>query len=208
MNKEKIYSKLKIWKESTFDTYTFQWLNCELVNLTKDKVDDDEIINLLVRWRKENQFWFRDMFDVTKLSTKKWYIDQLINKQDRILFLIKVKNSYIGHIGLNRFNFKNNSCSLDNVIRGEIVDRKIMPEAIDLLHKIGYQHFGLKKYTLETCSTNYRALKLYKNLGYKEIKREPILAIENSSGIEWVRSPQEYENIINRYNIYMEKIYE
>jgi len=207
MNKEKVLDCLKLMKEIPFGG-SISEDDFKIMPLTRDRVEDDIIINLLVRWRKENQFWFRDMFDVTVDSTKKWYIDQLTNKGDRISFMIKVKDNYIGHIGLNRFDFDNSSCSLDNIIRGESLYKGIMFETISYLHEWGRDILEIDKYTLETCSNNYRALNLYKNLGYVEIKRDPMRAIETSSGIEWVSTPKNYKDNINRYNIHMEKTYE
>ena len=100
--------------------------------ITANNILDKFKINLLMKWRKENEFAYASRFKITYEGTKKWINNQIINNPTRILFFIitnEVKFKYIGHIGLSSFNFRNKSCEIDNVIRG---NKKLYKGAMSL----------------------------------------------------------------------------
>ena len=50
--------------------------------------DNEEYINMLSEWRSTNWQAYPTVFNVTKEGTKKWVKEQLIEREDRILFMV------------------------------------------------------------------------------------------------------------------------
>jgi hypothetical protein len=44
---------------------------------------------------------------------------------------VKVKDRYIGHIGLYRLDYYTNTIEIDNILREEIENKEIMQDTID-----------------------------------------------------------------------------
>lgn len=141
--------------------------------ITKDILDNDKEIKLLAKWRSKNQYWFPNQFKVTFEGTKKWAKEQLIEKDDRILFFITKDSQFIGHIGLNRFDFNKSTCQIDNVIRGKSTDKGMMTYALKTLIDFAFAKLKIVYLTLTTFADNERALKLYQRCGFKTIKKIP-----------------------------------
>lgn len=194
--------KDKPFKDTTIDC-VFGDLTYKLVLLTSDVCEDDHVIQLLSDWRKKHEEWFASQFEVTSERTKKWFKERVIGIPDRLLFMIEVNGEYIGHVGLFRFDFNNSVCDIDNIVRG--VDRYpgIIESAINYMMEWGKKEFALQGYTLETTSDNKKALKLYKKMGFKEIKRIPLIKTYENNFVEWTNAPQEYKGEIERYNVFM-----
>jgi RimJ/RimL family protein N-acetyltransferase len=204
--KEKIYL-LKHGKRLNIKVI-FGKVNYFLLLISDQHELDKQLIKLLALWRKQHEHWFPAIFPVTLEGTKRWLRDKVINEPGRILFMIKVKNQYIGHIGLYRFNSQNNSCEIDNIVRGVNRYPGIMENAISHLMRWGQTEFGIKTFMLSTASDNKKALRLYLRLGFFEVKRLPMIRIIKSDRIEWQNAPKEYTGIIKRHNIIMKRPYE
>lgn len=173
----------------------------QLIPLTINDSDDIQIITLLANWRKKVQHWFPTQFNITEQGTKNWLQNGIIQKPDRILFMIKVNKDFIGHIGLNRFQFNKKIAVLDNVIRGNKKYKGIMTTAINTLMQWGRDELGIKGYTLLTHSDNSAALALYKKLGFEEIKRIPLTQKIFADRTEWIEQKPHIKS--GKYNIYM-----
>ncbi len=206
--KQKVINKIQELKYSSFGDVSLQFFHDkkkhQLILLTKDCVEDEQIVNNLAKWRDIHQKWFPAQFKVTGAGTKKWLQERVIETSDRLLFIIKSNNKYIGHVGLFRFNFKNMSCELDNIVRGEPLYPGIITAAILTMMDWGKKILGVKFYELQTSSDNDRALKLYTKLNFRELKREPLIQVKSKSKIEWVKAPKNYSKEIKRYNIFMQ----
>ena len=76
-------------------------------------------IQLLYKWRGENQEGFRDEFENNIKKTENWFDDILLPREDRLLFFVhSLDDKPIGHIGVSTFDFDKMSCEIDNVVRG------------------------------------------------------------------------------------------
>jgi len=181
----------------------FNGLKYELLLLTKETTNNIKIVRLLAVWRKKSEKWFLKQFKITLKGTRLWLNNNVIKTPDRLLFMISVKNKYIGHIGLFRFNFNNHNCEIDNIVRGEKNYKGIMGNAIAHMMVWGKKNLLLKKYTLQTASDNKKALTLYKRLGFYESKRTPLVYIKRDNIGEWIKTPKNYQKKIKRYNISM-----
>jgi len=78
-----------------------------------------------------------------------------------------------------------------------------MTNAITNMMDWGKKTLGLVGYTLETTSDNTRALKLYKRLGFVEVKRIPAIHVKKEDRMEWRQAPMNYKREIARFFVYM-----
>ncbi len=171
--------------------------------ITRDCIEHDDIVSLLSRWRKENEFWFQAIFPVSDAGTKIWLKNKVIDEQDRLLFLITINNRYIGHVGLWKFDFANQSCEIDNIVRGESEYAGIMYPSIVLLQNWARTTLAIKDFYLHTLVENRQAVKLYEKLGYEVIKTDPLIRTVNGDRIEWISPPADYAGDIERHEVQM-----
>ena len=208
MNKrDKILLKIKTIKSLPFGEIT---INCifndqkyQFVLITKDCIKNNKIVKLLAKWRKKHQSWFQAQFKVTIKETKIWLEKKVIETPDRLLFLIRINNNFIGHMGFFRFDFNKNTCDLDNVIRGESGYPGLIQNCLKYLMKWGKKNLSIKNYTLETTSDNQKAINLYTKLGFVEFNKIPLIKINTKGYNEWIEAPRNYKNEIKRYNVFM-----
>jgi len=173
--------------------------NYEILLLTRDRAADRKIIDLLGKWRKENEAFFLAQFEVTFERTLAWYYAQLIDKPDRLLFIIRTGSGYVGHAGLFRFDFARRSCEIDNIVRGEKSYPGIMGASILSMMKWGKETLGLEGYTLKVLGDNKRAVRLYEKLGYEETGRIPLVLVSGKDGHEWTEAPEGWEGNPERF---------
>lgn len=178
----------------------------KLFLLTADCSHDKNLMELIGRWRKENEIWFLSQFEVTTERTIKWFRENVIETPDRLLFIIDVDNKYIGHVGLFRFDFESMMCEIDNIVRGEPEYAGIMGNAVLHLMDWGKTNIGIKNYSLKVLSNNERAIRLYKRLGFIEISRIPLIQVQRKEGLEWVEAPKEHDIETDRYYIVMKLV--
>src|SRR3989344_2337083 len=199
-------SRIKQGKDSKKSiSATYQDVRYQLIPLTIQSIDDTEIISLLTAWRKKHEFWFPAQFRVTVPGTRVWLAERVLNVPDRILFMIRVGGTYIGHVGLFRYDNEDNTIEIDNIVRGEPDYPGIMTHALTTLMTWGKTSLGLADYRLQTASDNDRALRLYTRLGFRETKRTPMLHVKTPGGWQWEDAPMGYKGKITRYNVWMKR---
>jgi len=209
VKKEKL-SKIKKLKHEDFGKVVidckFNGLEYKLVLLTADCALNRNLMKLIGRWRKENEMWFNSQFNVTVERTTKWFKERVIGAPDRLLFMIKVNNDYIGHVGLFRFDFESKTCEIDNIVRGEPEYPGIMSDANRNMIVWGKDTLGLKGYSLRVAVHNERAIRLYKGLGFKETARVPMIQVEGKDGLEWTEAPEGYDKKAKKYDFIMKSV--
>lgn len=153
---------------------------------------DDRLIRLLAQWRDHAQDFFPSQFAVTFEGTKLWLENQVIKNFDRILFLVSSarNNMPVGHLGLYRFDWKEKSCEIDNVIRGrDDLLPGIMTPATIQVGKWARKKLGVKILYLKVLADNQRAISLYERCGYKGVKRIPLRKEVHEGMIQWIEDP-------------------
>lgn len=168
-------------------------------------LDNDNEIEMLTNWRKKAQIWFPTQFEVTKEGTKNWLKNSVLQKKDRILFWVDdEKNNPIGHVGLNRFDYRKKFCEIDNIVRGEKTEsKKAMYLACDKLIDWAIHELKVNNLYLRVTSDNERARTLYEKLSFIEIQKTPLMRIEEQEIVHWreiVGNPY-YET--DRYSVTM-----
>ena len=207
MQERIVLEKIKAFKNRPFGSVRadsqFKGMDYSIILLTAECAKDTRIMELLGRWRKENENWYLSQFEVTTERTTKWFIDKLTNVPDRLLFIIKSGSDYVGHVGLFRFNFNEATCEIDNILRGENKYPGIIGSAIIEMMKWGAANLGLEGYTLKVLSDNPRAIRLYEKIGYVETMRIPLIRIQGKDGLEWTEAPDGYKGPVTREYVTM-----
>ena len=157
--------------------------------------DDGRTIGMLSRWREQNQDAFPTRFNVTEAGTARWMQSQLLDKDDRILFLVLNRfGEAVGHLGFA--NCLNDECSMevDNVIRGTVdTDPGIMTEALAKLLEWARTGINVELFTLRVLSDNSHAIRFYERCGFSEADRIPLRkeSREDSESLEPIEDSNE-----------------
>ncbi|MEM6812437.1 MAG: GNAT family N-acetyltransferase [Pseudomonadota bacterium] len=177
-----------------------------LLPIGEEHKNNDEIIKLLSNWRENSQKYFPSQFKVTEEGTKNWLQKALIEAADRILYLVyDERDKPVGHVGLFRFDYQNQSCELDNIVRGDdSASKGIMTIACNALMQDSFSRYGLDKMYLRVFSDNDRAISLYKNLGFQEIQRVPMTKQEENDQVVWLPYMDSPYKKVDRYFTTME----
>ncbi|MDA0771775.1 MAG: GNAT family N-acetyltransferase [Cyanobacteria bacterium] len=170
--------------------------------VTTESLNNQADIKLLAKWREAAQDAFPAQFKVTEDGTKRWLENGVLKTTDRVLFWVHNKQGQrIGHVGLFRFDLSQKFCELDNIVRGESGSPGIMQEACQALIDLCKEELELKDIYLRVFSNNPKALKLYENLGMREIQRSALRKIEEDGAIKWIEVIKSPYETIERYFI-------
>jgi RimJ/RimL family protein N-acetyltransferase len=165
--------------------------------------DSKEDIALLAKWRYTHEKWFPSQFKVTVDGTKKWLKEKLFEEEFRILFMIETPSGKpIGHLGLFRFDFSEQACEVDNVVRGEKDIPGIMTHAIRTLMEWAREYLDVTKFHLQVFSDNTRAIDLYKRCGFTKVRQVPLRETKDIDRVIWVEDTA-YRGKVKRKNLYM-----
>ncbi|OHB58196.1 MAG: hypothetical protein A2173_03600 [Planctomycetes bacterium RBG_13_44_8b] len=168
--------------------------------------DEENYVKLLSQWRSDNWQAYPTVFKVTHEGTRKWIKEQLVEREDRILFMIIANNNYpIGHLGLSNFNFGKKEAEIDNVVRGV---KNTFPGALTLalntVNDWAFNKLGLVKLFLRVFYDNTHAIKFYERCGFKGIKKIPLRKIVDGDVVKFEELSKDEESLSNRYFYLME----
>ena len=164
-----------------------------LLPLSLFHLDDEVMIELLANWRKENEKFFPSQFNVTYLGTKKWLQTQVIENEDRILFLVLDKRGKpVAHLGFAGALGEERNLEVDNVVRGDkLATKGIMSEAVKSLIKYAQEALFPNEIFLKTLADNSHAINFYTKLGFVEGNKIPIKKIKTHEGSSLVVCSEE-----------------
>jgi len=147
-----------------------------LLPMCKLQATDKSLIEILSKWRNENSFAFFSHFKVTFSGTSNWLQSQIINRKDRILFLLIDKyGNRIGHLGFTNSINDKEEMEIDSVLCGvKRVDKGIMSNAIIALIKWAQETIMPRIIFLRVFSDNEKAIKFYKGVGFKIVEKIPL----------------------------------
>lgn len=159
---------------------------------------------LITEWRNRYRGNFLTWFTATEERTKKWLKEQVIDKDDRILFMIQTLDGIsFGHMGLTNFDFRNEICEYDNIIKGiDVRLPGIMTFAGRALLSWAFSELGVKRVFVRVFSDNISAVKVYERCGFCPIKKVPLKRIKEGDCIYWVET-EESSTVVERYLSYM-----
>ena len=179
-NKQDILRLLPIYKESEIVGYmrplTFDYSQT-LFNIVK----------VLSDWRRDNPTAGTGTFVVTDERTEKWLIKNVLDNEDRIIFLITdLKGDYIGHIGLAEFDEENLSADIDAVLRGVKNNLPgIMSYALKTIIVWGKDVLGLQNIYLDVYDDNVHAIKFYKRNNFAEVGKISLVKVRYENEVKW-----------------------
>jgi RimJ/RimL family protein N-acetyltransferase len=164
-----------------------------------------EEIRLLMEWRNENREAFFSWFTATEEETEKWLTEQILAREDRILFFIEtLDHRPFGHIGLTNFDYSTKACEIDNVLRGTTEFIKGgMSVALQAL--INWVFIGLRANSiyLRVFSDNQRALGFYTQGGFEMVKQVPFRRMKDGNVTRWVEAREDDRGVFEKYVSYL-----
>ncbi|MEK7581036.1 MAG: GNAT family protein [Patescibacteria group bacterium] len=170
-------------------------------------VENKILIKNIALWRRREAFWFGDTFKVTVKRTKKWLKDLVIDNQDRILFAIEDEyGRFYGHLGFYRYRRRDNSCELDNVVRGLKNIPGLMTTCVTTLVSWGFKNLNIDRLYLITFNDNVRAVNLYKRCGFKTVRKIPLMETVVNGDVKWVKLPKSANGVADRSYVRMVNI--
>ncbi len=144
----------------------------------------------MTEWRESHSEWFATQFPVSEASTLRW-LEQVLNDDQRILFFVDdEENTPVGQIGLFGYDEEKKTCEFDNLLRG----RKgkfgnIMIYALVTLGLWSIEVLDIEEGYLHVFGDNQRALRMHRDLGAEQIKRDPLIRTEEDGVIRWIPVP-------------------
>ncbi len=144
-----------------------------LVCLSEVYAEDDIMIELLAKWRRE-AIEMHNRFEVTFEGTRRWFRELVLDVPDRILFLVLGKNSKrIGHMGLVATFNGEYALEFDLVIRGVSgISPGIMTFAAEALFNWASQEIKPSDIYVGTLESNVHAIQFYARLGFELDSKE------------------------------------
>lgn len=132
-------------------------------------LNDIETVARMADWRSRAKASFFSQVDGSTDSMF-WYLQEYsINDRNRILFLIRKEDEFLGHLGLSAF--EGNSAEIDNVMKAQQESRTVdsaqfLRIFIDFLGW-AQRELGVEKFSLQVVSTNAPAIRLYRRAGFE-----------------------------------------
>ena len=145
----------------------------KLVNFTQLSLDEKKMI---LKWRNHERIrkWMFSS-EVISLENHLNYIDTLFSKKDKVYFLLKQNNNYMGVI-----NFTQIATSSAHI--GLYANPNVKGRGMILMEEIiayGFQTLKVQKLISEVFETNSKAIKLYEKFGFITVeKKENLLIME------------------------------
>lgn len=158
--------------------------------ITFDTLQNRDEIIAMAEWREAYSEWFATRFPVSEESTRRW-LEHVLHDDQRILFFVDdEENTPVGQIGLFGYDEEKKTCEFDNLLRG----RKgkfgnIMIYALITLGKWSIETLDMEEGYLHVFADNQRALRMHRDLGAVEIKRDPLVRTEENGVIRWIPAP-------------------
>ena len=145
-------------------------------------------VELLSQWRIENPSLSPQRFPVSNERTDNWLKNNVINNNQRIMFMIKNKDDVsIGHIGLSQINFEKSEIRIDSIMRGVKGDTPgIIGKAISFLKCWCKKELGANVMDLVVLDDNDKEIRLYKKCCFTYEGIIPLRKDEENGEINWV----------------------
>ncbi|MCL4418665.1 MAG: GNAT family N-acetyltransferase [Patescibacteria group bacterium] len=154
--------------------------------LSVSSLESSEDIGKLAAWRKKHNWWFPAQFKVTVEGTKKWLDNLIFLQKDRLLFMVETPSGIpFGHMGFFRFDFKDRSCEVDNIVRGENIKPGAMTPALKALIEWAFSTLKIRTLYLTTYYDNERATVLYERCGFRILEKIPLKKIKEGNIVKW-----------------------
>lgn len=127
---------------------------------------DIDLISQMSEWRGRAMAFFFHQFEASPESMADYLEYHAVKSPDRLLFLIFVDESPVGHIGLS--NVRPGQAMLDNMIRGESGGPpSLMLDAERCLIEWAMKELVIQEFSLKIQSRNFFAKRLHEEMGFE-----------------------------------------
>lgn len=173
----------------------------ELVLATAECQDDAKLMDTLRRWRLQHEYWFSAIFAISREGTLRWFSRAIVESPSRMLFLIRVGDDYVGHVGLDAFDPETRTMDIDSILRGERAYPGIIATAMHTLMTWAIPEFGLRRFELTVALENDPAMALYDRFGFQEMRRWPLIKAFHDDHMEWITQPPDDDGEPQRHAV-------
>ena len=137
----------------------------ELINFTDLSLDEKKMI---LEWRKHPNIkkWMYTQEDISWENHLK-FIDSLTSNKDKLYFVLKENEEYIGVIDF--YNFKDNSCDIGLYQNPNLKGRG--QDIVNEICKYAFSCLNLKNIFAEVIISNTKAYDLYHQFGFQIVKK-------------------------------------
>ncbi len=169
-------------------------------------INNSEIVKLITNWRDYYKENFFTQFKVTEEKTKDWLKNQVLEKDNRIFFLIEnIDGKLVGHEGIILLEEKNLTAELDNVIKApECKIPGIMTQATKTLLNWLFNFLEIERAIVRLFSDNRRALALYERCGFYRVKEVGLRKEIEGETIKYIQINEGDINIPDKMMLIME----
>jgi RimJ/RimL family protein N-acetyltransferase len=134
--------------------------------------NDPEAVARLATWQEMAESLAPPSFPFTPPGARAWLIEQVLDIPDRLLFWVQSpKGKPIGHLRLCRFDARQRTMEIDQVMRGEAKFPGLMTHAVGALCRWAGETLGLDRLVLRIPSSNGPAMRLAARCGFLEQSR-------------------------------------
>ncbi|WP_333004762.1 GNAT family protein [Vibrio coralliilyticus] len=161
-----------------------------LVPFSYSDVSNITNIKLLSDWRRCSEHAFLKVFEVTESGTETWLRKGVLDNPYRLMFwVVNGDGQKVGHIGVSSFNFEENSCEIDNVVKSNNCSTKGLFYCVTntLINWI-QDEIQPTRLKLRVFSDNIPAISLYSRCGFKPVDIIKFKKITASDYVEWIES--------------------
>jgi RimJ/RimL family protein N-acetyltransferase len=153
-----------------------------------DALEGDRVVPVLARWRGENLSGFPREERITLDGTRTWVRKQLVERPDRILFLlVDAAGQPVGQAGFANLDFVASVGEFDNIIKGDKAAAKgAMALSCSALIAWAHAGLGVKDLWVECFYDNFTAVALYHRLGFRPRQLKPIRRLREAECVRWV----------------------
>jgi RimJ/RimL family protein N-acetyltransferase len=131
-------------------------------------LDDLETVDKMSSWRSTAKDSFFSQVD-SSVDSMLWYLREYsIGDPNRILFLIRKGDSFLGHLGLSRV--RTGRAEIDNVMKSQDKESTIQSaQFLTIFNEFiewASVNLGISLFSLQVVSSNIPAIKLYRRAGF------------------------------------------
>jgi Acetyltransferases, including N-acetylases of ribosomal proteins len=153
----------------------------------------DNVCELMSRWRNQFRESFLTQFTATPERTFHWLHNEVIARNDKILFLIIVNGEVVGHIGLTDITADN--AEIDNVVNTHR-KKDFFYEVLRVVVQMCFDLMSIKKITIQYLSNNEIAVRAYRKIFHEApVRSEPVRKIQDGDTIKYVICEPQNANV-------------
>ncbi|MGC0154249.1 bifunctional GNAT family N-acetyltransferase/PLP-dependent aspartate aminotransferase family protein [Chromobacterium vaccinii] len=158
-----------------------------LLPVCRMHLQDAALIARLTEWRNRNMAVYPTQFTATGDGTRDWMETQLLNVDDRMLFLVvTAAGETVGHIGFNRCRNSDMLFEIDNMVRGVAdVEPGLFSRALATLIKWARTTINVNGFFLRVIDDNPHAIAFYRKNHFTAESDTPLVAVRDGDSVSY-----------------------